>query len=234
MNEVETKLDCKEEILVKYSSLFKSYRLDIFNNRVKHLDEAISRKYNDYISIFIYIKDKDNNILHTREIVYNPSLPKKKQFFFNSFENFRKYYYQFTSKNDIKKLFIAYCIVPHEINNTTINYDNILGINKNFFKINRSQERNVIFQNIRNNYIKFVALMSSLISFFAMVMVFNKIDSLPMQTINFNILPFITYQYLMILLFLLIVFSIYGYVFFHLIKKVLLKICPKKYIMRFI
>ncbi|DAB32575.1 MAG TPA: hypothetical protein CFH79_03080, partial [Sulfurospirillum sp. UBA11407] len=233
MNKVKEKFYCKEDILIKYSGLFKTYRLDIFNNRIKYLDEAIFKKYSDYISIFLYIKDEDNNILQTREIIYNPSLPKDKKFFFNKFENFRKNNYQFTSKSDIKQLFISYCIVPHIINIDTTNYDNILGINKKFIEINRTKNKNVFFENIKNNYIRYVTFVSSVVSFFAMVSVFNKIDSLPMQTINLNILPFIASQYLIFLLFIFVFILAYGYIFVIPTKFILLKMCPKRYIMRF-
>lgn len=236
MNEVEEKLYCKEEILIKYSSLFKTSHFDIFCNQIECLDEEISKKYSSYISIFLYVKDEDNNILHTREMIYNPSSPKKKQFFFNTFENFRKYYYQFSSKSDMKKLFISYCIVPHEIDSDTTNYDNILGINEKFIKINRTKEKNAInimFEDIKNNKIKYSTLSASLLSFILIAMFLKRIDSLPLQTINFNILPFITYQYLIILLLIFGLILAYGYFLFIPTKFILLKICPTKYIMRF-
>lgn len=237
MNEVEEKLYCKEGILIKYSSLFKTYRLDIFNNRIKYLDEAIFKKYSDYISIFLYVKDKDNNILHTREIVYNPSMPKEKQFFFNKFENFRKYNYQFTSTSDMKKLFISYCIVPHEIDSNTTNYDNILGINEKFIKINSTQEKNtinVMFEDIKNNKIKSLTLMYSFISFVFILLVLSRMDSIPIQTIYFNILPLIISKFLFGLLCLFIAFYICMYYMFLGIKIVVFDFFPKKLIMKWI
>lgn len=246
MNEVEEKLYCKEEILIKYSGLFQTSHFDIFCSQIECLDEEISKKYSSYISIFLYVKDEDNNILHTREIVYNPSMPKKKQFFFNKFENFRKYYYQFTSKSDMKKLSISYCIVPHKSDSDITNYDKILGINEKFIKINSTQEKkifhvfneinvfNVMFEHIKNNYIKYVTFVSPIVSFLVMVVVLNKIDSLPMQTINLNILKFIAPKYLIILLLIFGLILGYGYFLFIPTKSFLLKICRKKYIMRFI
>lgn len=234
MNEVEEKLYCKEEILIKYSSLFKTYRFDIFNNQIIDIDKAIFKKYSDYISIFLYVKDENNNILHTLEIVYNPSLPKKEQFFFNKFESFRKNYYQFTSKSDIKKLFISYCIVPHEIDSDTTNYNNILGINEKFEKVYSINHQNIIYKKIEENLIKSFAYVYSFISFVFILFVLNKVDSLPIQTINFNILPLIISKYLFIFLCLFIVFCIYMYYIFLGIKIVIFDFFFKKLIMRWI
>lgn len=234
MNEVEEKLYCKEEILIKYSGLFQTSHFDIFCSQIECLDEEISKKYSSYISIFLYVKDKDNNILHTREIEYNPSLPKEKQFFFKKFENFRKYNYQFTSKNDMEELFISYCIVPHEIDSDSTNYDKILEINEKFEKIYTINHQNIIYKKLKENLIKSFTYVYSFISFCFILFVLNKIDSLPLQTINFSILPFIISKHLIFLLIISISVSICVYLLFSPTKYFLSKIYRNKYIMRFI